>query len=332
MDRTTRARSQVWFALGVIAALAASVVVTSQWQVGAAPSDGDAATFVSVAPCRLFDHRPAPFTVGNRNVPLSPGETYVQQVTGDVGDCAVPADATAVAMNVTIAQPTAASFLTVFPADVATVPSVSSLNWLAGQAPTPNKVDIQLSPAGRVKLYNRFGQVFVLADVVGYYTATPLDDIRTELADRYHPIYYAFTDASTASIGVGPTWESAGAVRQPTTRPAGEVLLMAANFTVIVPGDAETVLCGIASVRSASIPRDPVEQGHSRGSGWAQWTSPTGGGTGQVTIMNVVGWHGGDHLWKLFCRNLDGGTATITNRFLSVQAADFGGESYPYPD
>jgi hypothetical protein len=93
----------------------------------------------------------------------------VQQVTGTNGNCVVPLGASAIALNVTIASPTSASFLTVWPSDAAR-PLASSLNWSAGDRPTPNKVDVKLSPDGKVSLLNDSGTVDVLADVVGYYS------------------------------------------------------------------------------------------------------------------------------------------------------------------
>jgi hypothetical protein len=76
---------------------------------------------------------------------------HTQNVTGTNGDCNIPSDAVGVAMNVTIVSPTAQSNLRVFPADIAT-PNASNLNWLPGQSPTPNKVDVKLSPDGKIKL------------------------------------------------------------------------------------------------------------------------------------------------------------------------------------
>jgi hypothetical protein len=138
-------------------------------------SSGERAAFVSITPCRLFDMRPAPDLVGARSTPLAQTETYTQQVTGSNGNCVIPADATGVAMNVTTVGGTDSSFLTIWPAD-ATRPLASNLNWVAGAAPTPNKVDVKLSSDGKINLFNNAGSVFVLADVVGYYADHDHDD------------------------------------------------------------------------------------------------------------------------------------------------------------
>ena len=324
----------------LVGGLAASMVVLSTAVLAIAVQSGasgatttEATTFVPVDPCRLFDLRPTS-TIGDRNVPLGPGEIHVQQVTGSVGACAVPDDVNGIAMNVTITQPTAASHLRVFPADVSRLPLVSSLNWVAGQAPTPNKVDVRLSPTGRIKLHNAFGQVYVLADVVGYYTTSPLDGIRDELADRYHPISFGWSEGYMSSE-VGPEWSNVGYIREEEYTGDGDrKSLGTASFTVVVPGDAETLQCGFGVAGIDWLPPawwDPPGGSYESfmGSGWAEWQSPVGGGRGHVTIINPWGWDGpGERVWKLFCRNLDGGTATIRNLTISVQTGEWGSEGY----
>jgi hypothetical protein len=176
---SSRARSVLWFVVGVTMTVGLAGVFVGVRTI-AAPGSGET-TFVPIAPCRLFDYRPAPDNVGPRVGALGPSETSPQQATGAVGDCNVPSTATGVSMNVTIVAPTAASYLTIFPANVATPPTASSLNWVAGQSPTPNKVDVKLSPTGAFKLFNRNGNVFVLGDIVGYHTNTGLADLQSQL-------------------------------------------------------------------------------------------------------------------------------------------------------
>jgi len=182
LDGTVRVRTMALLVTAVVVvvvvlSLLAALLVSEQWRVVAAPGDTNS-TFVPVTPCRLFDFRAGPDNVGPKSTPLGAGEAnrYTQAVTGSNDDCVVPVDAVAVSMNVTIVGPTAQSNLRVFPADVAT-PNASNLNWLAGQSPTPNKVDVKLSPDGKIRLYNHVGTVNVLADVVGYYTASSLKEL-----------------------------------------------------------------------------------------------------------------------------------------------------------
>jgi hypothetical protein len=205
---TLRVRSMVWFATGVVLTLFVTVLVMQTWRVDAAPGDTDS-TFVPTSPCRLFDLRPAPHTVGPRPTPLGAGEVFTQQVTGSNGDCtgplAIPADAVAVAMNVTAVSPTAQSNLRVFPADVATVPTVSNLNFSAGQKPVPNKVDVKLSPDGKIKLFNAAGSVSVVGDVVGYYTNSSLKELAAEVAALKNAQPFAATSYEKGNIALTAT-------------------------------------------------------------------------------------------------------------------------------
>jgi len=155
----------------VAVALGAGSVAVTQ----AVVSDGERAVFVAITPCRLFDTRPGADNVGPRSTPVTAGETMFQAVRGVNGNCTIPAGATGVALNVTTVNGTAASFLTVFPADAAR-PLAASLNWTAGAPPTPNKIDIKLSADGRIALFNFAGAVDVVADVVGYYEDHNHDD------------------------------------------------------------------------------------------------------------------------------------------------------------
>jgi hypothetical protein len=162
-----------WAAVGAALAVAVGagggIAITN-----AAVSSGERDVFVPITPCRLLDTRPAT-QVGPRATPIGAGETYTQVVRGTNGNCTISPDATAVAMNVTVVDGTAGSFLTVWPSDAAK-PLASSLNWQAGQAATPNKVDVRLSADGKVSFFNLGGTVNVIADVVGFYADHNFDD------------------------------------------------------------------------------------------------------------------------------------------------------------
>ncbi len=135
---------------------------------GSAASNPTTSTFVPITPCRLIDTRPAT-QVGSRNTPIAAQETYTATVHGANGACDIPTTATGVSMNVAIVNPTGNSFLTVYPAD-ATNPGTANLNWVTGQAPTPNAVTAALSTDGKLAIFNYAGTVDIAADIVGYYT------------------------------------------------------------------------------------------------------------------------------------------------------------------
>jgi len=152
------------------AAIAAAVAVAlggGALTIVASAGSGAASAFVPIAPCRLIDTR-ATSPVGPRSSPILAGESLTVQVTGSNGSCVVPESATAIAINVTAVGPTAAGYITLYPADVA-LPNASNLNFTANQNPTPNLVTVSLSAGGAIKIFNESGAVNVLGDIAGYY-------------------------------------------------------------------------------------------------------------------------------------------------------------------
>jgi hypothetical protein len=183
MDGTIRIRSVAWFATAIVLAVLCTLLVTQAWSAGAAPGDTDS-TFVPTAGCRVADTRAA-FAVGPRNTPLGADETFTVNIHGENGECtgalAIPTDAVGVALNVTATNATTNSNIRIFPADLTNVPNLSNLNVAGGEPPTPNKVDVKLSPDGKIKIYNFRGSVNIFIDIVGYYTDATLVDVDSRL-------------------------------------------------------------------------------------------------------------------------------------------------------
>lgn len=150
------------------AALGLFVTGAIGWQlVNAAGSSSVASSLVPITPCRLVDTRPAD-QVGARGTPLAAHEIASFTVWGQNGNCTIPVGATGIAANVTAVNPTAASYLTLFPGD-ATQPLASNLNWVPTSPPTPNQVTVSLSSSGVVNVFNFTGNVDVIIDIAGYY-------------------------------------------------------------------------------------------------------------------------------------------------------------------
>jgi hypothetical protein len=119
-------------------------------------------TFHSLSPSRILDTRDGTGGVPSR--PIGPGGTLSVQVAGRGG---VPATAvSAVVLNVTVTDTTAASFLTVYPTGVAR-PLVSNLNWAPGQT-VPNLVTVALGQGGQLDIFNLAGSTDVIFDVAGW--------------------------------------------------------------------------------------------------------------------------------------------------------------------
>lgn len=160
------------------AAIGAGIAVTLGGGVGlvrAAGSDaGDLVLVTLDQPCRLMDLRPTD-QVGPRGTPLGAGEEYVVSAHGAQGNCNIPVEATALALNVTAASATQLTNLRLY-AEGADRPLVSSLNPAPGEPPTPNAVTVRLSDDGKFVIFNAFGEVPVIADVSGYYVGHDHDD------------------------------------------------------------------------------------------------------------------------------------------------------------
>jgi hypothetical protein len=119
------------------------------------------------SPARILDTRDGNGVPGNAMGQLGTGGTLDLQVTGRGG---VPANATAVVLNVTAADsPGPDSYLTVYPTGTAR-PLASNLNFVAGQT-VPNLVIARIGAGGKVTIYNNLGSTVVVADVQGWFTA-----------------------------------------------------------------------------------------------------------------------------------------------------------------
>ena len=134
---------------GVGAALSASAV-----DVVAASAPG--ATYTPLAsPQRILDTRTS---TGGHPGKVGPNETVVLEVPG------IPADATAVVVNVTGTGGTASTFLSLFPDRYA---GTSTLNLNPHQTAAAGAF-VTLGADGAIRILNRNGSIDVLVDLVGY--------------------------------------------------------------------------------------------------------------------------------------------------------------------
>ncbi|HJQ47841.1 MAG TPA: hypothetical protein VJ870_16230 [Amycolatopsis sp.] len=164
--------STVNFGAGDIRANSAVVPLSGGVMVHAGPAAADAvidvqgyyspssgAGFTAMAPHRILDTRDGTGGVTR----LQPDQT----VTLDLSS-SLPAGTTAVVFNLTAVDPTESTFVTAWPAD-ASRPLASTVNAAPGQI-TPNLVTAKVSADRKVSLYNKNGQVDLVADLAGYYS------------------------------------------------------------------------------------------------------------------------------------------------------------------
>lgn len=149
---------------------------TTQHLASAGVSSGERTVLVPIVPCRLADTRPAPNTVGPRSAPLAAADTATIEVQEPTTGCAgeIPADASALSLNVTALGATVQSFITIWSGGDR--PLAASLNPAPGEPPVPNAVTTSLSVDQEFKIYNNAGSVNVVIDVNGYYVDHDHDD------------------------------------------------------------------------------------------------------------------------------------------------------------
>ncbi len=158
-------------------------------------SSGDRPVLVPIETCRIADTRPAPNNVGPRTAPLAPGDTMTIDAQEPGTDCTgqIPADASALSLNVTALNATSNSFLTIWPDGPR--PTASALN------PAPdvrvfNAVTTALATDQTFQVFNNRGTTDLFIDVNGYYENHDHDD-------RYYTqteVGAAIDDAITAAL------------------------------------------------------------------------------------------------------------------------------------
>ncbi len=116
------------------------------------------------SPARICDTRSSQPSNPCTAKTLAAGGTLVVAVGGEEG---VPADATAVVVNVTAVGSTTGGYLTVFPTGMSR-PVVSDLNFGPGDT-VANMVVATLGPGGSFGVYNARGSTNVVIDLVGWY-------------------------------------------------------------------------------------------------------------------------------------------------------------------
>ena len=195
------------------------LVIADSWNRRVRTVAATGASYHPVTPQRILDSR-----VGNGfSGPVVAG-TPRQLAVGGTGP--IPANASAVVMNVTITGGTAASFLSVWPAG-AGQPNSSNLNFGPGET-IPNLVTVKLGAGGNVSIANAVGATQVIADVVGYY------DDGTGVGDLFNGITpKRLLDSRTATGG----WNAklaAGTPRDLQVRQPGNAAGVPSTATSIV--------------------------------------------------------------------------------------------------
>lgn len=142
---------------GVLTGAAASTAIAQQ--ASGAPQVEEPSTYTATAPVRVLDTRAG---FGAPKAAVGPAGTITLDLSARV-----PATARSVVLTVTGTEPTASTYVTVFPYGVER-PTVSNLNISAGQT-RPNAVTVTLGADRKISLFNNTGTIHLVADLAGYY-------------------------------------------------------------------------------------------------------------------------------------------------------------------
>jgi hypothetical protein len=147
-------------ALRILSVAAVATVAVGVQTALTAPASAPSAV-VTVDPARILDTR-EPIGVPAA-APVGPDSSITVQVAGQGG---VPADATGVVLTLTAADATVDTFITATPTGTPRA-TTSVLNPTVSKA-IANTITVALGAGGQIDLYNRHGDVHLIADVTGY--------------------------------------------------------------------------------------------------------------------------------------------------------------------
>ncbi len=190
-----------------------------------------AGTFYPLFTNRMLDTRSGLGAPAGR---LGPQQTLSLQLAGA---WVLPSSGiAAVVLNVTVANATSGSFLSVFPSGTAR-PAVSNLNFAAGWVGA-NSVTVPVGANGKVDFYNEVGSVDVIADVTGYYFAEDLNP--SGFGGQFQP-HQTFRAADTRDPQWGGPLPGQASMRVlvdydlPDGSPNQGVQALAVNITAVTP-------------------------------------------------------------------------------------------------
>lgn len=246
--------------------------------------DPDVAPIDAVVPARLLDTRATGTTIDSEGAGAGlqdAGATIELDVAGRGG---VPADASAVVLNVTVTQAQAPGYVTAYPCGTQR-PLASSLNFVAGST-VPNGVIAKIGAGGKVCLYVS-APTHLIADVNGYFAA----------ASGYSPLVPGRvldtrpSGATVDGVGQAAGLQAAGAVvelpvagRAGVPSGASAVVLNVTVTQAQAPGYVTVFPCGAERPLASSL-------NFVAGSTVPNWVITKVGTDGKVCLFASAGTH-----------------------------------------
>ncbi|MEZ2389059.1 polysaccharide deacetylase family protein [bacterium RCC_150] len=258
--------------------------------------------FKSMTPTRMLDTR-------NNPAPVAANGTVSFQVGGVSG---IPANASAVTFNLTVANPTLNGFVTAYPSG-STAPNASNLNYAPGQI-VPNLVTVPVGSDGKVTLLNASkGTAQLIADVSGYYVPAA-----TTSPGEFQPMTPSRFLDTRNSVAVGPggtvSFQVGGVGGIPAT-----ISAVTFNFTVANPtsfGFATAYASGTTRPNASNLnfAKDQIVPN--------SVTVPVGT-DGKVTLYNGSPTGTAQFIADVSGYYLGGGAATVSGAFQAITPTRF---------
>jgi hypothetical protein len=178
---------------------------------------------------------PAIFASGGLSeaAPQPAGSTYELRVTGQAG---VPADASAVVLNITSAGATGTGYITAWPCG-ATRPNASNLNYGVG-APVANSAIVRIGSGGKVCLFTADNPTELIVDINGWFPAG--SDYPPTTPARLLDSRPGLSTVDSVAAGVG-------------IRRAGGVFELQVTGRSGVPASASAVVLNITSAEARGV-------------------------------------------------------------------------------
>jgi hypothetical protein len=197
----------------------------------------------------------------------------------------VPANATAVVLNVTVVNPSAPGFVTAYPTG-AVLPVASNINYVGGEV-VPNLVEVGIGSGGDVSFYSS-SQSDLVVDVEGYTSPSASGGAGAGLYNALpSPVRICDTRAANPSnLNQAPLNQCNGTANRGETLPTGGSLNVAvAGASDVVPSGATAAVFNVTVANPSApgfltvFPEDKARPAA---------TSNVNYGAGQVTTNRVI--------------------------------------------
>jgi hypothetical protein len=207
----------------------------------------------------------------------------------------IPADATAVVLNLTGDRPSKATTVTAYPGNLSTPPTVSALNLTAGSTDA-DLVTVALPGAagGTIDLHSSTGTVRLIVDLAGYYTAST-----TAGGAVYVPAApFRAYDSRTVDGGGAPLTGTAQTLSAAALHVPASATAVVANVTAVAPSTSTFLTVWPAGRSKPTVSDLNVAGGDTRANLVTVGLGAAGAGISLANaigstqfLVDVVGWY-----------------------------------------